>query len=191
MPYKWEWDFGDGTTSSQQNPTKVYDVGGYDYFVKVNVTDEAGTTITSPEKRIRVNYNYPPQTPNKPTGPTSPKVGQSCVYKAYTTDNQYDGMEFGWDWDNDDVVDEWDDNNGNYYYNNDDCETPHTWDSNGIKTLKVKVRDEAGLESEWSEPLRVVVKKSRSFTFIESIFDSPIILNFFRLLRQVFNLNLS
>jgi PKD repeat protein len=47
----WLWDFGDGTTSTEQNPTYSYDEVG-DYTVSLNVTDDKGavdeysTTIT-------------------------------------------------------------------------------------------------------------------------------------------------
>ncbi|MCJ7449178.1 MAG: PKD domain-containing protein [Bacteroidales bacterium] len=39
----WSWDFGDGDTSSEQNPIHVYENGGY-YTVTLTGTDAAGTT---------------------------------------------------------------------------------------------------------------------------------------------------
>jgi hypothetical protein len=39
----WSWDFGDGQTSTQQNPVHVYDGGGY-YTVKLTGKDESGRT---------------------------------------------------------------------------------------------------------------------------------------------------
>ena len=171
MPYRWEWDFGDGDTSTSQNPTKVYTDGGWDRWVTVTVTDGAGMTVKSNPIVIRIEDNDPPETPDKPTGPTAPKVGQSCIYSAHTQDYAHDGIEFGWDWDNDDVVDEWDNNNGNYYHNFEECKTEHTWDSNGLQKLKVKARDTAGLESGWSDTLTVVVKKTRAMTLREFILD--------------------
>jgi len=39
----WNWDFGDGETSTEQNPVHVYDNGGY-YTVKLTGTDAAGTS---------------------------------------------------------------------------------------------------------------------------------------------------
>lgn len=42
---EWFWDFGDGSTSYQQNPTHVYTANG-NYSVKLRVKDNTGTTIT-------------------------------------------------------------------------------------------------------------------------------------------------
>lgn len=44
----WAWDFGDGTTSEEQNPTHTYtDPGSYD--VSLTVTDEIGLSDTEPK----------------------------------------------------------------------------------------------------------------------------------------------
>jgi PKD repeat protein len=42
----WAWDFGDGTTSTSQNPSKTYGASGT-YNVSVRVTDVAGSMNTS------------------------------------------------------------------------------------------------------------------------------------------------
>ncbi|MDW5558423.1 MAG: PKD domain-containing protein [Methanosarcina sp.] len=45
-PTKWKWDFGDGTTSSKQNPKHEYSKAG-SYTVKLTVTnDEGSDTVT-------------------------------------------------------------------------------------------------------------------------------------------------
>ncbi len=41
----WSWDFGDGQTSTEQNPVHVYDEGGY-YLVSLTATDGKGGSIT-------------------------------------------------------------------------------------------------------------------------------------------------
>lgn len=40
---KWEWDFGDGTTSTEQNPSHQYARPG-EYFARLTVTDNEDTT---------------------------------------------------------------------------------------------------------------------------------------------------
>ena len=40
---QWQWDFGDGTTSTDQNPIHAYDKAG-DYTVTLTVTDNEGAT---------------------------------------------------------------------------------------------------------------------------------------------------
>ena len=45
-PTSWLWDFGDGTTSTEQNPTHVYGaIGGY--TVTLTVENAAGNNTTS------------------------------------------------------------------------------------------------------------------------------------------------
>lgn len=51
-PISWHWDFGDGATSEQQNPTHVYGQTGT-YPVSLTVSD--GQTIDSTEQRIEVS----------------------------------------------------------------------------------------------------------------------------------------
>jgi hypothetical protein len=60
-PYTWEWTFGDGETSDEQNPTHAYDEAGV-FNVTLTVTDslmaiatdETTATITSPAPVIQI-----------------------------------------------------------------------------------------------------------------------------------------
>ncbi|MEN8187357.1 MAG: PKD domain-containing protein [Bacteroidota bacterium] len=40
----WSWDFGDGNTSTEQNPVHVYESGGY-YVATLTATDDKGDTV--------------------------------------------------------------------------------------------------------------------------------------------------
>ncbi len=51
---QWSWDFGDGTASTQQNPTKVY-ANPNTYVVKLTVTSAIGCLSTIATKNIVVN----------------------------------------------------------------------------------------------------------------------------------------
>jgi parallel beta-helix repeat protein len=44
-PYSWEWDFGDGDTSTEQNPLHPYTAAGA-YIVSLRVTDNASAQYT-------------------------------------------------------------------------------------------------------------------------------------------------
>ncbi len=59
-PTAWLWDFGDGSTSTQQNPTHVYDTNGF-YSVKLVATNGFGS-----DSLTRLQYIFV----NKPAGPT-------------------------------------------------------------------------------------------------------------------------
>ncbi len=42
----WSWDFGDGNSSTEQNPVHIYEDGGY-YKAVLTATDGAGNTVTT------------------------------------------------------------------------------------------------------------------------------------------------
>ncbi len=49
----WSWDFGDGTTSTEQNPTHIYRTAGT-FTVKLVVTDDKGAQSPPAQKQITV-----------------------------------------------------------------------------------------------------------------------------------------
>ncbi|MFN4217810.1 MAG: PKD domain-containing protein [Candidatus Bipolaricaulia bacterium] len=49
----WSWDFGDGTTSTEQNPAHVYRTAGT-FTVKLVVTDDKGAQSQPAEKKITI-----------------------------------------------------------------------------------------------------------------------------------------
>lgn len=50
-PYEYQWEFGDETTSQEQNPTHTFEESG-EKTVSLSVTDDAGDTVT---KEVTVN----------------------------------------------------------------------------------------------------------------------------------------
>jgi len=48
-PYSYEWDFGDGKTSTESNPAHVYAKPG-SYTISLKVTDDRGNTVTETRK---------------------------------------------------------------------------------------------------------------------------------------------
>lgn len=63
----WSWDFGDGQTSTEQNPVHVYAKGGY-YNAVLTATDQAGTTAKDTvELALALEpINYLTGNPNSP-----------------------------------------------------------------------------------------------------------------------------
>jgi len=88
----WLWDFGDGTSSTQRNPTKVYTASGT-YTVKLTVTDDGGASATV-SKLVVVSEAPAPPPGVKPTtltiDPTSFSLasGASRTLMAILKDNE-------------------------------------------------------------------------------------------------------
>lgn len=87
----WNWDFGDGNTSTQQNPVNNYTAGG-DYEVSLTVTDNQGTTNLS----------------NQTVSVVAPNVDPVADFSFTSTDlsvdfsdtsNDSDGSISSWSWD--------------------------------------------------------------------------------------------
>jgi PKD repeat protein len=55
-PSSWLWDFGDGTTSTDQNPTHVFTTIGKSYWIELTVTNTAGTDIVGMDITVLPTY---------------------------------------------------------------------------------------------------------------------------------------
>jgi PKD repeat protein len=84
----WSWKFGDGATSTQQNPAHAYSVAG-SYNVTLTVSD--GTTSNSMTQTITVKANI---VADFTYSPSSPVVGQEVQF----LDNSQ-GSPTSWSWD--------------------------------------------------------------------------------------------
>ena len=79
-PTTWAWDFGDTTTSTVRNPTKVYTVAGT-YPVRLTVTNETGTsTISRP-----VVVSPPAPVAAFTFAPAAPVAGESVTFTNTST----------------------------------------------------------------------------------------------------------
>jgi len=86
-PTSWSWNFGDGGTSSAQNPTHPYSAPGY-YTVTLTVTNPAGTDTESKGNYIHVEDN------TDITPPPSPVISSSTHTENAWSDN--DDPRFTW-----------------------------------------------------------------------------------------------
>jgi len=99
--------------------------------------------------------NQAPAKPSTPAGPPVGKAGVAYTYSTFSQDPDGDRIKYGWDWNNDGIVDEW-----TILYNSGEMvSTPHSWSSAGIYAIKVKAQDEHGAESEWSDPMYIIMPK--------------------------------
>jgi PKD repeat protein len=90
----WQWDFGDGATSSERNPTHVYQASGR-YQVLLVVTDDDGAADT------RVHTVEPQAAPSEPN--KTPQAdfevhcnGLTCTFQDKSKDD--DGTIVSWSW---------------------------------------------------------------------------------------------
>ncbi len=88
----WEWDFGDGTKSTEQNPKKKYSQKKV-YDVKLTVKDKAGLANTVTQK---VPVGIVPPKADFTFAPTSPEAGDEMQFTDKSTD---DGQIVSWRWD--------------------------------------------------------------------------------------------
>lgn len=70
----WLWDFGDGTTSTEQNPAHIYNTTG-NYTVKLTVSNDEGNNAST--KSITVTSS--PDTPGDPGIPGIPGSGYNTT----------------------------------------------------------------------------------------------------------------
>jgi cytochrome c len=91
------WDFGDTTTSAQQNPTKTYTAAGT-YAAKVTVTDGKGGSATQTLNVVVTpaagNQNPTVTATRNPTGNT--RVGVPVAFTATGTDPDGDPLTYSW-----------------------------------------------------------------------------------------------
>jgi len=85
----WNWNFADGSNSSQQNPVKKFAAPGV-YSVSLTVTDAAGCVSEAAQKNVTVNVN-----PVIDAGPSfAVAVGEKVTFKA--TANNVTDVTFRW-----------------------------------------------------------------------------------------------
>jgi len=88
----WNWNFGDGSTSTEQNPIHTYSAGG-NFTVQLSVTDNNGDTdIVSKNVTVEEQANLPPIANFNYT--TS-----DLIAYFYDQSTDPDGNIIGWNWD--------------------------------------------------------------------------------------------
>ncbi len=125
-PTKWKWDFGDGTTSTKQNPTHKYSKAGK-YTVTLKVTNAAGINTVTKSKYITVAG-----TSQAPVADFwgSPLSGKAPLKVTFTEISK--GSPTSWKWDFGD---------GKY---STEKSPKHTYSAAGTYTVKLTATNAAG-----------------------------------------------
>jgi len=122
-----------------------------------------------------------PEKPQKPDGPSSGGTGVEYAYTTSTTDPDGDQLYYLFDW-----------GDGKFseyigpYNPGGTVEASHKWDKKGDYQVRVKAKDEHGVQSDWSDPLVISMPKNRMlyhlslfFERIKDCFLLPYVLNNF------------
>jgi len=113
--------------------------------------------------------NYPAEKPQKPIGPSNGVQREEYTYSAIGYDSDGDNIKYCFDWGEGNTS--WSDfvNSGEQVLMN------YTWYKRGTYMVKVKIQDEHGLESDWSDPLTVTIPRDKSFNsnynLLERLFE--------------------
>jgi len=138
-------------------------------FIEVKI-EKKDFTVWKGNATISINLGYPnqklpdiflspppPSIPKKPTGPSEAYIGKSYNFSTFSSDPSNFNISYGWDWNNDDAVDEW----SNWLISGATCMMHHMWQEEGIYEIKVIAKNEYNITSKWSDVLVVVVEKDK------------------------------
>ena len=129
----WLWDFGDGNTSNQQNPTHTY-LSASTFTVSLTVTEaDTDSDMTSQSITVSETANEPPVA--EAGGPYSGDEGSAINFDA-SASSDADGTItlYEWDWDN----------NGIYDESTTSATITHTWDDDYSGAVGLRVTDDDG-----------------------------------------------
>jgi len=166
-PYNYHWDFGDGNTSSQQNPKHIYRSAD-NYTVTLTATDNIGNISSNNTWANIERLNNPPDTPEI-SGPTSGKVKIEIEYTFSTNDPELDNVFYFVDW-GDETNSGWIGPNAS----GEEIKIKHKWNTKDRYTIKCKAKDTSGAESNW----RFFDITIPRYKFIRNIFISRFIEHF-------------
>ncbi len=137
----WDWDFGDGTTSTDQNPNHVFSSEAT-FTVTLTVTDDFGDTGTlSQTITVTSGTTNQPPTADFTFTPSNPTPTDIVYFEDASVDN--DGSIVSWDWDFGDGTTSTDQN------------PTHQFNSEGTYTISLTVTDDDGETDTISQTITV------------------------------------
>ncbi len=168
--YRWDWtNDGNWDTSWSSSPTTTHSYGSKgSYTVKLEVKDNNDLTDTDTTSvTISNSGNHPPEKPVITDGENVCYTEENYMYFALSKDPESDQIKYGWDWNGDGTVDDW-----TGFFNSGDLSFASTswsdinWEITDKINIKVKAKDDKGLESDWSNPYTIDINALKSAIII-------------------------
>ena len=167
--YFMEWTYEHGSYYYYDNETlsgahsigfriRVFDISPGLHTVTVTFYDYYGNS-GSDSVTVYYGENQAPEKPIRPIGPDKGSVGNSYQYSTHAIDPDGDYIRYGWDWDGDNVVDEW----TTYYPSGEVVNLTNIWVNSGTYNVKVKA-DDGKQKSIFSNPLTVHINDNSAPT---------------------------
>ncbi|HET9824217.1 MAG TPA: PKD domain-containing protein, partial [Chitinophagaceae bacterium] len=155
---QWQWDFGDGSTSTDQNPTKIY-LGPNTYTVTLNVKSLEGCLSTAATRNIVVD-----PLPIASFNVSSPQcLNQNITFADASRANA--GNIINWSWDLGDG------NKPTFVSSN---AFTHSYSSTGAYNVSLKVETDKGCTSTvLSKQVMISPLPTANFTLPKSCLDDP------------------
>ena len=122
-----------------------------------------------------------PSTPSVPTGPATGGIRKAHTFTVTTTDPDGDQLFYLFDW-----------GDGEYsgwigpYASGETAEASYQWQTKGDYEIRVKAKDEHGIQSDWSDALPVTMAKTRRFSLEIFVELFPRVSSLLPLLRNLF-----
>ncbi len=140
----WEWNFGDGGTSTEQNPQHRFTQPG-SYTVSLVVVDDRGARSAAAEETITVHNTDP--TALFTCDPKQPRSGVEATLDA-SGSNDIDGsiVSYAWDFDGDGIFDE----------TTGSPQVTHTFPAAGEVQVTLVVTDNAGGKGAYTKTIDVL-----------------------------------
>jgi len=101
--------------------------------------------------------SQPPLKPNKPSGPTDGVPNEQYTYYASTTDPDDDEILYIFDW-GDGSFSEW----IGPVESGTQVSANHSWNNKATYDIKVRAKDIHGDQGEWSDPLSVIIPRTKA-----------------------------
>ncbi|KYK23587.1 hypothetical protein AYK21_02320 [Thermoplasmatales archaeon SG8-52-2] len=143
-PFSWEWSFGDGGSSDEQNPLYTYISAG-NYTVSLTVTDNIGNSSSDYTWSWIQDSNSPPNQ-SEIEGPTTGKIGEVYDFSFMATDPEDTIVWYYIDWG--------DDTNTGWigpFDSGESMSKSHSWSERSTFIIRVKSKDPYDAESIWEE----------------------------------------